>query len=219
METPVVTLPSLKDHTEYAACVANLEKLNADLAQAKREEQHHSGAVRPGADSHASDDVDKAVDRFFKDEQRAREASVRAGIRAEAIERAIKREKARLPELFRQAVEMVGRAASEQHSEVVTRLFEHRRQVADLWALQLAICTKLRSEINNPRAPGYLGHDDGQRFAWPPPMVQIFGHPQLEMEAVSAGGAQFKSQVHEPLKKEASGVITRLKEALGWRNQ
>jgi len=218
METPVVNLPTLKDHPEYVACVANLEKLNADLAQARREEQHHAGIVRPEADSHASDDVDKAVERFFKDEQKAREASVRAGIRAAAIERAIKREQSKLPELFRQAVELVGRAASEQHSAVVANLLEHRRQVAELWALQHAICTQLRAEINDPRSPGYLGHDDGQRFAWPPPMVQVFGHPELALEASYTAVKGFNQTVHAPLKKEATGVINRLKDAL-WGNR
>jgi hypothetical protein len=215
MDTPIVSLPALTDHAEYAAVCANLEKLNADLVQA-RIEASSAGTVRHGADSHAPDDVDKAVKRFLKEEQDAKESKTRGEIRVAALQRAIAREESKLPELHRQAVEMVGRAASEQHSAAVSELFEHRQKVEELWALQHAIATKLRSVINDPAAKGYLSFDHAERWAWPPAMIRVFGHPALADDSFAQGATMLKSEVLEPLKKEARGIIGRLKEQLGW---
>ncbi len=213
MQTPDVTLPALTDHPEYASCVANLEKLQAELALA-RTEVSSAGVVSASADSYASDDIDKGVERFFREEKAAKESRVRAEIRCAALERAIGREKNKLPELFRMAVDAVGRAASEQHSAVVADLLEHRRKVSELWSLQHQICCTLRATINDPTAPGYLSFDQAERYAWPPPMVSIFGHPELANEAAFTAVQGFKQVVHEPLKKEAVGVITRFREFL-----
>jgi hypothetical protein len=219
METPVVVLPTLKDHLEYAVCVANLERLNADLAQAKREAQHHSGIVRHGSDSHASEDVDKALKRFLKDEQEQKESRTRAEIRVAAIERAIQREERKIPELYRQAKDMVGHAAAAQFRPVVDKLFALRREIDEQWALRTAISQQLELILNDRTAPGYDSYDCGERFGvWGPVLGAIYGHPLIAAESVVQGQMQFKNEVHEPIRKEAISVIARLKDAL-WGNR
>jgi hypothetical protein len=216
METPVVVLPALTDHAEYASVCANLEKLKADLVQAKNE-ANSAGVARHGSDSHAPDDVDKAVKRFLKDEQDVREARTRAEIRVAALERAIRREESKIPELHRQAVETVGRSAAEQYSPIVDRLYALRRELDEQWALREAISRRLTAIISDPYAPGYQAYDCGERFGvWGPPLLHIFGNPMLTQEAVASGAMRAKNEVIEPLKKEARGIIGRLKEQLGW---
>ena len=161
-------LPNLLDHPNYAAAVDKLAALRVEYAKSENElnsigDLEFRGTGEDFADSAIDATVTEIEKQIALSETRRKKLMVRVS----ALKVAVARLEAQIPELHRLAVEHVGRAAAEQHSQVATEIGETYRRLADLHATEYQIRRCLSERINQPSLPGHLQHDLGERFCRP----------------------------------------------------
>jgi hypothetical protein len=173
---PSFKLPKLLDHPEYAACVGRITELKAKLADANSEYANYAGEPRGvDAETHDDADVEEAVSASEKLIEAHLKARKKAQIRRDAVARALDAEESRVPELRRQAEELVGRSAADQHSAIEEEVLTMRARLGPLFRKANAIRQALIAEINQ-QTEGYVSFTQGERFVRPIPHLSGGGY-------------------------------------------
>ncbi len=168
---PSFKLPKLLDHPEYAACVGRITELKAKLADANSEYANYAGEPRGvDAETHDDADIEEAVCASEKLIEAHLKARSKTDTRRKALARTLDAEEARVPELRRQAEELVGRSAADQHSAIEEEILTMRARLGPLFRKANAIRMALISTINE-QSPGYISFTQGERFVRPIPHI------------------------------------------------
>ena len=209
------SIPLITDHRGYSGCLERVAELEQKLAAAKNELTALGNGPRAGAESHDDEDIEKGVALHLRELEAHQKASVKAQLRIAALERALRIEKEKIPELRFQAEEMVGRAAAAQYEKTVERLMDMRTEMDQELKVENAIRIKLRQQLSSA-LPGGDGSDWGERYVRGIAMSHVIPGAaanvvisQAEMNGVMAGQQRFKREVYEPKEKEWRGLSER----------
>jgi hypothetical protein len=132
------------------------------------------------------------------------------------LERALVKERAKIPELRKQAENYVGQAAPRLHKKSVEELFELRDQTSAKLTECNAIRAKCRHEINK-QAPGYVAWQWEERHCWGPPKHEVMlaaASEQVINQAVQQGQALYKNAVHDPAVTQFKSLAERFEDVL-----
>jgi hypothetical protein len=207
-------IPSLEDHAAYKTCLDRLTDLEQRLQEARSELTGVGDGPRASVEQDG--DLDDAVASHLKATEAHQKLRIRAELKVRVLERALRIENEKVPELRAQAEDMVGHAGAAHHQKSVETLLQLKQQMSDALTLENAIRCKVRNELNKQTA-GYTRFQYEERYCWGRPLgsyMPAAAAQHVIAEAVQGGQAQFKAAVHDPAVNEFKALAGRFETVL-----
>lgn len=214
MQEVLAQIPALESHPAYKGCVERISELEQRLEEARNEAASLGDGPLPSVEPDG--DLDDAVAKHLKATEAYEKQRIRAALKTSSIERQLRIEREKIPELRAQAEDMVGRRGAELHQKAVEDLYRLKREMSDAMTSAQAIRHKVRYEINK-QTIGYRGAQFEERYCWGPNHADILPAAVAETvisQAIQAGHAQFNHAVHQPAVKNFREITNRFEAVL-----